>query len=63
MTMRSAYMPVKPNGDWWIAGCDETPSETFHTVEAREGCVTWKECEAAGWKVVHVYISTKMEPE
>lgn len=53
----TAYMPVQPSGEWWVAGCGASPQEAFGSVLAREGCIPWAECEAMGWKVVAVKIT------
>lgn len=53
----TAYMPVQPNGEWWVAGCGSSPQEAFGSVSAREGCIPWPECERLGWKVIAVKIT------
>lgn len=52
----TAYMPIRPSGTWWVGGCGESPQQAFSAVEAYEGCISWAECEAMGWKVVAVKI-------
>lgn len=53
----SAYMPIKPNGTWWVAGCDETPADAMGAVSAREGCISWEACQEIGWRIVLVRIT------
>jgi hypothetical protein len=53
----TAYMPVRPNGSWWIAGCGDSPPEAFGAVSALEGCIPWEECEQLGWKIIAVKIT------
>jgi hypothetical protein len=53
----TAYMPVQPDGSWWVAGCGATPQEAFYSTQALNGCITWEECERIGWKVIAVKIS------
>lgn len=53
----TAYMPVTPDGEWWVSGCGATPQEAFYSVQAREGCITWPECEQIGWTVIAVKIT------
>lgn len=53
---RTAYMPVRPDGDWWVAGCDSTPAAASAAICAHEGLVSWDEIEASGWSIVAVKI-------
>jgi hypothetical protein len=53
----TAYMPVEPDGGWWVSGCSASPQEAFYAIQAREGCIEWAECEAMGWKVIAVKIT------
>ncbi len=52
----NAYMPVQPDGAWWVSGCDDNPQSTMFNIQAREGCIDWAECEKIGWKVIAVTI-------
>jgi hypothetical protein len=55
--MKTAYMPIQPDGEWWIAGCDAEPQDAFFAIQAREGCISWEECAKLGWKVIAVKIT------
>lgn len=54
-----AYMPVKPDGDWWIGGCDKTLPAAQSAVSSLEGCVAWQECYEIGWRIVLVQITLR----
>lgn len=45
------FLPIDPTGKWWVEGVGETVQSAFTNVEVREGFISWKACEALGWKV------------